>query len=173
MRCLLLLLLINLEGCIRAQVCANCGTSATSLWRKNRSHTHDLCNACGCYEATNKVPRPAHLFLKDRSRIVAVPAKTPAPASPAAAEGYSSEEGADVLRGALGARPGRCVRPPARTCVCKIFACSVEFCLLVLYFFYFLNSPCVLVKKYHALVGLQSPRFMQMLSVYNDLETTF
>lgn len=121
MRCLFSLLLANLEGCVCAQVCANCGTSATSLWRKNRSHTHDLCNACGCYEATNKVPRPAHLFLKDRSRSVAVPAKAPAPASPVAAEeGYSSEEGADVLRGALGARPGRCVRPPARTGLCII-----------------------------------------------------
>ncbi|KAK9845281.1 hypothetical protein WJX81_002192 [Elliptochloris bilobata] len=78
------------------KVCANCLTSATTLWRKNRAHTQDLCNACGCYEMTNKVPRPRHLFLKDRygsSGAAPRPARQPAAAAAACA---SSDDGSDA-----------------------------------------------------------------------------
>ncbi len=102
----------NACAALRAQVCANCGTSDTTLWRKNREHTQDLCNACGCYLATNKVNRPAHLFLKDRNAAGGLkhprpPAAAPAPA-PAA--DYTSDESSDDASAELApaARAARC-----------------------------------------------------------------
>lgn len=104
-------------------MCANCGTSATTLWRKNRAHTQDLCNACGCYEMTNKVPRPRHLFLKDRAAAgaaAAKPARQAAAPAPQAA-GASSDESSDGSI-TLMPRGGRCAptRLPLPPCCCLI-----------------------------------------------------
>ena len=90
-------------------MCANCGTSATTLWRKNRAHTQDLCNACGCYEMTNKVPRPRHLFLKDRAAAGTAsvkPARQALP-PPRATASASSDESSDASTAPV-PRGGRC-----------------------------------------------------------------
>eukprot|EP00798_Chlamydomonas_sp_ICE-L_P006243 gene6243-2865_t len=39
-------------------VCFNCGTTRTPLWRKDRETGETMCNACGIYKQTHGFPRP-------------------------------------------------------------------------------------------------------------------
>ncbi|KAJ9506020.1 hypothetical protein QJQ45_016656 [Haematococcus lacustris] len=43
------------------QVCVNCGTTKTPLWRKDKETGESNCNACGIYKQTHGIPRPAGL----------------------------------------------------------------------------------------------------------------
>lgn len=38
------------------QICSNCGTNSTPLWRKNSSNM-PVCNACGLFESIHHMPR--------------------------------------------------------------------------------------------------------------------
>lgn len=40
------------------QVCENCGTTSTPLWRRDKESGQMLCNACGIYKAAKGIPRP-------------------------------------------------------------------------------------------------------------------
>ncbi|KIW64313.1 hypothetical protein PV04_09257 [Phialophora macrospora] len=42
-----------------AQVCSNCGTTKTPLWRRSPTG-HTICNACGLYLKTRNAPRPTN-----------------------------------------------------------------------------------------------------------------
>lgn len=60
-------------------VCANCATTTTPLWRKDRASNTVLCNACGIYLKTHGRARPIDGAAK------APLATPPAPAEPAEA----------------------------------------------------------------------------------------
>ena len=40
--------------------CTNCGTTTTTLWRRN-TNGEPVCNACGLYHKLHNVPRPTAL----------------------------------------------------------------------------------------------------------------
>ncbi|RVX70759.1 hypothetical protein B0A52_05410 [Exophiala mesophila] len=40
------------------QICSNCGTNKTPLWRRSPTGT-TICNACGLYQKTRNTPRPS------------------------------------------------------------------------------------------------------------------
>ncbi|XP_065174751.1 transcription factor GATA-4-like isoform X2 [Sycon ciliatum] len=40
------------------QVCANCKTTTTTLWRRNPTNSETVCNACGLYQKLHGVSRP-------------------------------------------------------------------------------------------------------------------
>ncbi|EHY52687.1 GATA factor SREP [Exophiala dermatitidis] len=54
------------------QVCSNCGTTKTPLWRRSPTGT-TICNACGLYQKTRNAPRPTS-FKRPSS---ATPAESP------------------------------------------------------------------------------------------------
>ncbi|OCT44982.1 GATA factor SREP [Cladophialophora carrionii] len=72
-----------------AQVCSNCGTTKTPLWRRSPTG-HTICNACGLYLKTRNAPRPTNSRRQTsvtpgetpRQRITASPAGS-APSTPA------------------------------------------------------------------------------------------
>ncbi|GLC41051.1 hypothetical protein PLESTB_000948700 [Pleodorina starrii] len=41
-------------------LCANCGTTQTPLWRKDRETGETVCNACGIYKQTHGFDRPVN-----------------------------------------------------------------------------------------------------------------
>ena len=43
--------------------CSNCGTTSTSLWRRNKAGA-PVCNACGLYHKLHGKPRP-HSWRRD------------------------------------------------------------------------------------------------------------
>jgi hypothetical protein len=47
------------------QVCANCGTTKTPLWRKDKETGESNCNACGIYKQTHGYPRPVNMRPAD------------------------------------------------------------------------------------------------------------
>ena len=46
-------------------MCANCGTTTSPFWRKDRRGSGALCNACGLYYAKNESHRPRLLWRRD------------------------------------------------------------------------------------------------------------
>lgn len=59
-------------------VCANCSTTSTPLWRKDKATGHNLCNACGIYLKTHGKPRPLNGFHNSPSKVPPRPLKSAA-----------------------------------------------------------------------------------------------
>ncbi|GAB4820800.1 hypothetical protein N2152v2_007846 [Parachlorella kessleri] len=49
--------------------CANCKTTSTPLWRKDRQLDMLLCNACGCWYKQHGRHRPVHLTLEPQRAV--------------------------------------------------------------------------------------------------------
>ncbi|KAH0844422.1 GATA factor SREP [Fonsecaea pedrosoi] len=70
------------------QVCSNCGTTKTPLWRRSPTG-HTICNACGLYLKTRNAPRPTNFKRPNsaappespRQRITASPTASTVSAS--------------------------------------------------------------------------------------------
>ncbi|KIW11960.1 hypothetical protein PV08_09234 [Exophiala spinifera] len=76
------------DSIVLGQVCSNCGTTKTPLWRRSPTGT-TICNACGLYLKTRNTPRPT-TFKRPAS---ATPGESPrqrATTSPVAATSPSS-----------------------------------------------------------------------------------
>ena len=87
------------------QTCANCHTSSTPLWRKDRATGTVLCNACGIYLKTHGRPRPVeahhhhhhgHHHGNHVGPAAAVPAAAPAPDPAAAAPSHTASAAASA-----------------------------------------------------------------------------
>lgn len=68
------------------QICANCGTSSTPLWRRGK-RGEVVCNACGLYLRARNVNRPVNFKQAPNTRIVQV-----LQSSPSASEENVGEE---------------------------------------------------------------------------------
>ncbi|GAA6027490.1 hypothetical protein JCM8097_007887 [Rhodosporidiobolus ruineniae] len=53
----------SVKGQASPAVCANCGTSDSSLWRRDE-HQRKLCNSCGLYYKTHGHDRPANVIAR-------------------------------------------------------------------------------------------------------------
>ena len=104
--------------------CANCGTTSTPLWRKDRTTGLSLCNACGIYLKTHGAPRPrvavgggpgsvraAGMAQRAAAAAAAVAAGEPPPLPPP----KRSRDGGRVARSGSGDGAGAAHPPPPPT----------------------------------------------------------
>ncbi|TPX60630.1 hypothetical protein SpCBS45565_g07469 [Spizellomyces sp. 'palustris'] len=62
----------------RFNVCVNCGTTKTPLWRRTPDGGQPICNACGLYLKTNHRMRPVNIIDRANRRTSVAPIVIPA-----------------------------------------------------------------------------------------------
>lgn len=97
------------KAAVTGQVCLNCGTTRTPLWRRAPDGSN-ICNACGLYLKARNTARPVHLKRPPQTTTIIL--ESPAAKGNAAAAGSASNqktgESAAPLTAAAGATPTTC-----------------------------------------------------------------